>query len=275
MFPITFVTRRDQEAAAGRLGVPVAVIKAVTAVEARGSGFIKGTDLPLILFEGHHFHKLTGGRFDRHAPHVSYPKWTKAHYKGGRGEYDRLTDALALVPEDAEPALQSTSWGMFQIMGFNCEAAGHPSATAMVNAFSTGEGAQLDGFVSFVLSNPKMAAALRSEDWADFARRYNGPGFEQNQYDRKLVTEFVKSKRALAEEGAGDRLTLERGDMAALQAALNMELRVGLVVDGWIGAKTKAALIQYQEREGLTCTGEPDRDTCARLGLDLSCYEGE
>jgi hypothetical protein len=267
MFPITFISRADQERAADRLGVDVAVVKAVTAVEARGSGFIRNTDLPLILFEGHHFHKLTRGKFDNHHPHLSYPKWTKAHYKGGRGEYDRLIEALSLVPDDPEPALKSTSWGMFQIMGFNHEAAGHPTAAAMVNAFSTGEGPQLDGFVSFVLSNPTMAASLRERDWAEFARRYNGPGFKKNDYDTKLVSEFARARARLEEEAAGGTLPMERGDAAALQAALNVAIDAGLVTDGWMGNKTRAALIQFQEREGLPETGELDRETAARLGL--------
>ena len=73
--------------AARSIGVDVAVLRAVTAIEARGTGFIAGTDLPLILFEGHHFHRRTGGRYARDYPSVSYPKWDRSKYRGSRGEY--------------------------------------------------------------------------------------------------------------------------------------------------------------------------------------------
>ena len=72
--------RDDLVAAARELNVSVEVVKAVASVEARGTGFISGTDLPIILFEGHHFHRFTGGRYDKDFPSISYPKWTQRFY---------------------------------------------------------------------------------------------------------------------------------------------------------------------------------------------------
>ncbi len=274
MFPVSFITRHDQINAAKRLGVDVAVIKAVTAVEARGTGFIKNTDLPAILFEGHWFHKFTRGVHDNHHPHLSYRSWTKKYYKGGRGEYDRLIEAIGICGEP-DAALKSASWGLFQIMGFNHELAGYPDVQTYVNAIAVSEGAQLDAFVSFVLAQPAMVDHLREKRWADFARRYNGPGYQQNQYDTKLAAEFTRARHQMTEAEIGESLALERGDTAALQSALNVAVGANLVTDGWMGARTRSALIIFQEREGLPETGKVDPETCTRLGLDLGAYVEE
>ena len=100
------------------LMVEEAALHAVAAVESSGSGFLAPpSDLPKVLFEGHAFHRLTQGRFDDVEPTLSFPKWTKEHYAGSAlGEWKRLERAKEL---DRAAALQSASWGMFQIMGFN------------------------------------------------------------------------------------------------------------------------------------------------------------
>lgn len=257
MYQVSYITNRAQRLAAERLGVEVAVIEAVMAVEARGDGFIRGTDLPVILFEGHIFHRETGGRFTDKHPSISYRSWTKAHYKGGRGEYDRLLAAMAL---DEDVALSSASWGLFQIMGFNHQAAGFGSVQDFVNAQATGEDHQLLAFASFVAANGAMLAALSAHDWAGFARRYNGPGYRQNAYDTKLAAEFARARRR------GD--DPERGDIAAVQAALNVAVAAGLAVDGWMGPRTEAAIRTYQEREGLELDGAVTPALLAALGIE-------
>ena len=226
------------------------------AVEARGSGFIKGTDLPAILFEGHKFCKFTGGTYDKSHPSLSYSKWTKEHYAGGRGEYKRIAQAAKL---DTRAALRSASWGLFQIMGFNHRQCGFLTVEDFVNEMSLGEDRHLHAFVEYILADDAMARTLRSEDWADFARRYNGPGYKANQYDTKLAAEFAKARA----EPDG----LLRGDLAAVQAALNIVMDIGLTVDGWMGPKTRGAILAYQEVQGLPLTGEPDEATREALGL--------
>jgi hypothetical protein len=174
--------------------------------------------MPWDLFEGHWFHRLTRGVYTDRYPHLSYPTWTKKFYKGGRGEYDRLIEAIGLGDEP-DPALKSASWGLFQIMGFNHELAGFPDVRSFANAMATSEGAQLDAFVSFVLAQPIMAEHLREKKWAEFAKRYNGPGYQQNQYDTKLAAEFTRARQQMTEAVIGESLATERGDTAAIQSA--------------------------------------------------------
>jgi hypothetical protein len=266
-FPISFVTRRDKVDAAELLGTSVEVIEAVTAVEARGSGFITQTTWPIILFEGHIFHRHSGGRFSDDHPTISHRSWTKKNYRGGRREYDRLSRALALCGDDPTAALKSCSWGMFQIMGFNHEASGFKTVTDFVNAMATGEREQLIAFCQFVLSNESMARALRDQDWAGFARRYNGPGYKANRYDTKLAAAFAQARRT-AQDPESDAKTEERNRMVQVQAALNAAVGAGLSPDGWIGPKTRGALEAFQKEAGLPVTGDPDTATIDALGLE-------
>jgi hypothetical protein len=107
------------------LEVEAAALRAVAAVEAAGSGFLPNDPArPKILFEGHAFHRLTGGRFATQRPDLSYVKWDRTKYSGTlKGEWARLEAACNL---DRAAALQAASWGMFQIMGFNYAYCGCP-----------------------------------------------------------------------------------------------------------------------------------------------------
>jgi len=171
------------------LNVSVAALRAVAAVESAGDGFLVAPpELPKILFEGHAFHRLTQGRFDTAHPTLSYPKWTKQFYsKTGAGEWTRLNAACAL---DRRAALQSASWGMFQIMGFNYGLCGYADVDAFVAQQKAGAAEQLECFVRFI-SRDVFLSALRERRWAAFARAYNGPGYKLNQYDTKLAAAYA------------------------------------------------------------------------------------
>lgn len=180
------LTEADWQRAAQTLGVDVATIKAVAEVEASRSGFL-ADGRPKILFEAHQFSERTGGRFDRSHPGISSPRWNRDLYVGGAGEHTRLAEALAL---DRTAALESASWGRFQIMGFNHEAAGFANVDDFVAAMRQGEGRQLDAFVNFIRADAAMHRALQAHDWAGFAERYNGERYAENQYDTRLADAY-------------------------------------------------------------------------------------
>lgn len=181
----------DFKRAAGALSCEEACIKAVAEVESRGSGFL-GSSRPKILFEAHIFSKRTHRQHDKTHTDISSKSWNKSLYLGGEKEYTRLEAAMAL---DAEAALQSASWGRFQIMGFNHSACGYKTVMGFVRAMYQSEGKQLDAFVKFLQSS-KLATALREKRWADFARGYNGPGYAANKYDEKLKDAYEKFSAA-------------------------------------------------------------------------------
>lgn len=198
------ISMADIKDAASKLSVEFAALAAVTSVESAGSGFVGG--LPKILFEGHVFwRELKKRAIDpTTAPSgfgdVLYPKWTKAFYRGGSAEHDRLAKAkecakaLNLSEVDAaEVANAAASWGLFQILGANFADCGYNSATAFAAAMHTGEKEQLDAVCKFIERNPIMKDALMNRDWAAFARAYNGPAYAKNRYDQKLAAAYARA----------------------------------------------------------------------------------
>ncbi|QMV33374.1 hypothetical protein F1_00010 [Ralstonia phage Heva] len=187
------LTADDYARAATALGVPVAAVKAVTEVESNGKGFLPD-GRPLILFERHIMrrqlvaagHAMDAARYNLTDPNIVNSK--PGGYVGGAGEWDRLARAIEI---NRPAALESASWGLFQIMGFHWKLLGFASVQAFVNAMYTSEGAQLDAFVAFVKANPNLLRALRAKNWPDFARGYNGPNFAANKYDAKLAAAYA------------------------------------------------------------------------------------
>ena len=180
------LTSEGLAAAADRLGVKAPEVWAVISVETHGTGFIASRQ-PQILFERHIFAHLTAGRYNSTNPDLS------ASTPGGYGscgphQYARLQQAVAL---DREAALQSASWGMAQIMGSNCKAAGFTDVDTMVGAMLDSEDAHLMAMVQFILAN-HLQPYLQVHDWASFARGYNGPNYVINRYDVQLRGNYQK-----------------------------------------------------------------------------------
>jgi len=240
--------------AAASLGVDPPALWAVLTVETSGCGFLPDRR-PKILFERHWFSRLTHGRFDADPSGISNPV-AGGYGAGGAPQYERLAQAMAL---DADAALQSTSWGLGQIMGFNAVAAGCANVNALVAASQDSEDAQLRAMAAFV-QHANLADSLRRGDWAQFALHYNGTDFQKNKYDQKLD---LFHKRYL--QGPMPDLTV-RGVQLGL-----MVLGYGGngFVDGWFGAATQRALMRYQQQAGLPVSGAIDAATQARLWGDL------
>lgn len=179
--------------AAVRLCCEEAAIRAVAAVEAGPEGAFLDTGEPVILFERHIFHRLTGGKYDgATAPNVPGAAAVISKRRpGGYGRYSdqhpRLQGAAAL---DREAALKSASWGLFQILGVNHAQAGHGTIQSFVNAMYRSVDDHLSAFVSFILKDERLVMALRTKKWADFARIYNGPNYAKNRYDVKMREAF-------------------------------------------------------------------------------------
>lgn len=66
---------------------------------------------------------------------------------------------------DRQAALESASWGLPQLMGFNASKLGYTNVDGMVQAFIVDEDAQLDGARRFIASNAPLALAFRQKVW--------------------------------------------------------------------------------------------------------------
>ncbi len=188
------LTEADYVEAAGRLGCSVAAVKAVAEVESLGRGFLPD-GRPAILFEAHVFDRLTKGKFrnavDRFGVPLSVPEWRRDLYgASGAHQYRRLEDAMKL---DERAAVFATSWGTFQVMGFNFASLGYPDIDTFREVISAQDEARehLDMFVQFILING-LDDELRDKRWAAFARGYNGPAFAKNRYDTKIALAYAR-----------------------------------------------------------------------------------
>lgn len=172
----------DLVTAADRLGVPLASIYAVNEVESKGKGILDNGK-PVILFERHIMYRqlaITN-------PALVNPK--PGGYIGGTAEHQRL--AMARLIDD-NAALESASWGAFQIMGFHWKRLGYASVQEFVAAMSAGESQQFDAFTRFIETDPGLHKALKARKWAEFAKLYNGPDYLRNLYDTKLQRAYER-----------------------------------------------------------------------------------
>ncbi|MEH6565105.1 MAG: N-acetylmuramidase family protein [Halopseudomonas sp.] len=189
----------DLIAAADRLGVGLASIKAVNEVESRGEGFF-APGKPAILYERHVMHDLLSASHDAQdvaelaALHPNLISTAPGGYAGGVSEYPRLARARMI---DAEAATGACSWGAFQIMGYHAPRLGYASAQAMADAMQQSEAEHLEAFVRFIEADPALHKALKARKWAAFAKGYNGPAYARNLYDVKLARAYARHRELI------------------------------------------------------------------------------
>lgn len=191
--PVKKITLDELALLACKYGLHLADLQTIYEVETAGNGFISNGN-PKILFERHWFSKLTSGLYDVAHPDISGPYKDPKHqsyYKGPLGEWGRFDKAQAL---NRNAAIQSSSWGAGQIMGFHYKDLGFATPQAFLTENFKGEYEQFNIMLKF-LSLPKnkaMFTALKDRQWTTFAKLYNGPGYKVNKYDTKLAAAHKK-----------------------------------------------------------------------------------
>lgn len=192
-----YLTEEDYTEAAKQLNVSRVTIKAVVQVESVGAGFLPDGSCKM-LFERHKFYTCLSRK--RSAVEIQrlvhdHPKIINKEsggYSDGEKEHRRLKQAI-LIDEDC--ALRSSSWGMFQIMGFSYRLAGYQSVKEFVEAMKVNERNHLHAFVRFIQADDDLHKALQNWDWATFARLYNGPKYAEHNYDKRLALAFDGFKK--------------------------------------------------------------------------------
>ena len=183
------VTDRDWESAASVLGVRPEALKAIKEVETGRMGAFGTDQRPAALFEAHLFWRNLGAigkdpaaLSSRH-PGILSKTWNRGLYKGGPAEYGRLREAWQISPV---AAVKSASFGFPQIIGQN-----FPDPLRYLAESYRSETDQLGYFVQF-LKTSGIVVPLKALDWVGVAKRYNGPGYAANRYDRKLAEAYQR-----------------------------------------------------------------------------------
>lgn len=196
LFPVPFliynmISESKFQEVANSLGVEPNVLKAVSIVESKGEGFLPDGQ-PKILFEPHRFwanlvkngidpNKYTKGNED-----ILYKKWGSKPYGKYSEQHSRLQRASKI---DRDAALESASWGMFQVMGENWKSLGYNSLQEFINDAYKNEDAHFEMFIRFIKAN-NLIKYLKTKEWTKFASGYNGPGYKENNYDEKMKKEY-------------------------------------------------------------------------------------
>lgn len=278
----------DVAAAAARIGVTEAHLRAVFEVETDGSGFdTRGR--PDILPERHVFYRELsdqvvgkGGKVTYKATPqrdqavrlgLAYPKWgAKPYPRSSDGCYALLAQMCEV---DETAALKSCSWGLGQVMGNEYDEAGYSSVQSMVDDFCDSELAQLNGMCNLI-KHRRLDDALRNGQWATFALHYNGSGYKKNRYDTRLKAAYDKWSKRLATPSAppveSDDGALRVGSagmrVKALQELLTSKGYHLGKADGDFGNLTRDAVNAWKADNGvspITADGAVDGPTMAKI----------
>jgi hypothetical protein len=190
------LTDADYINAAKALGCQPEAIRAVSEVESSGAPFLP-SGKPKILFEPHHFSKATHHVYDKTFPQVStlHPPHRGPGLHAYGSNEDQWTNLTLAALLDRRLAIESASWGRFQVLGKSWHQIGAASLDAFLTIMFTSEKSQLDGFVAFVKHN-HLAGALKHLNWRAFALGYNGQSYAKQHYDVKIAHKFQQLMHA-------------------------------------------------------------------------------
>jgi hypothetical protein len=170
------ITTQEIKEIAREFHLPYSKVQAIKTVESGGRGFDSGTGKIIIQFEP--------SWFKRKAPYTPSGKWSLNGVERQSQEWIAFNDAFAKNPN---AAMESTSLGMMQVMGFHYKLLSFKSVGEMWDYAKISEANQLRLGLRFIKSNKKMFNALVNGDWKTVAYYYNGSNYKVNNYDVKLA----------------------------------------------------------------------------------------
>ena len=188
------LTEGDYKRAAAELGVDVAAIKALSAIEAGNQPFY-APGKPTINFDLSVFRsalKKAGINVNtarKQAPVAFAGVNTKKYGSYGAAQQARLDNACQVSKRVAQ---ESTFWGMFQLGGFTYRLCGCANVDEMVAKMCKSADEQLELFINYVRS-AGLVQYIKNHNWLSFARIYNGKK-RASYYASRLAAAYNKYK---------------------------------------------------------------------------------
>lgn len=143
-----------------------AMFLAFIEVESGGRGFDARTGKLIIQFEPTWFR--------RKAPYAPSGKWSLNKVDVQSKEWEAFNDAFRI---DSNAAMESTSIGLPQIMGFHYKRLGYGTVGAMWDDFKKGEDRQVSALARFILTDKNLYRAIQQKDFHKIASIYNGKDY--------------------------------------------------------------------------------------------------
>ncbi len=154
----------------------VAALLAFIEVETGGKGFDDKTGKLLIQFEP--------VWFKRNAPYAPSGLWSVNKVDVQSKEWLAFNDAFK---KNSTAAMESTSIGLSQIMGFHWKRFGYKTVGAMWGDAKKGLDRQMWQLIKFIGTDANLQKALDNKDWNTVASIYNGSGYKElaKKYNRE------------------------------------------------------------------------------------------
>lgn len=166
---------------------------AIIEVETGGRGFDLATGKIIIQFEPSWFRKKE--------PYAPTGAWSVNNVDIQRKEWEAFNSAFKINPT---AAMESTSVGLGQIMGFHWKRLGYGSVGEMWDHAKTGVEGQLDQIIKFLTSDSRLRASIERKDWHTVASIYNGAGYKalakkigREPYNISLADAYKRYKQDL------------------------------------------------------------------------------
>lgn len=157
-------------------GLELAELKTIIAVETGNVGFAADTGKIIIQFEP--------SWFKRKSPYAPSGAWSVNGVERQSREWIAFNDAFK---KDPKAAMESTSIGLPQIMGFHYKTLGYRTVGEMWDDAKKGLYQQLLQLVRFIVSQPALFKAIKAKNWHLVATYYNGSGYKElaKKYNRE------------------------------------------------------------------------------------------
>lgn len=173
---------------ASEFNIEFAALMAFIEVESSGKGFDPATGRIMIQFEPAWFCKL--------APGAPGGEWSANKVDRQPAEWRAFNSAYAINPD---AAMQSTSIGLGQVMGFHYKRLGYATVGAMWDAAKRSEEIQIWQIAKFITTDSNLMNALKNKSWHMVATLYNGAGYKalaarlgRTPYDISLREAYLK-----------------------------------------------------------------------------------
>lgn len=162
-------------------------VMAFLETETGGKGFNDDGKI-IIQFEPSWFKKL--------APYQPSGLWSLNKVDVQSKEWLAFNSAFS---EDPTHAMQATSIGLGQIMGFQWSTLDYPSVNAMWDDAKKGLDRQIWQVCKLIASNPRLLKALNEHNWDVVASIYNGAKYKElalslgrTPYDKTMSINYTK-----------------------------------------------------------------------------------
>jgi hypothetical protein len=164
-------------------GFDPAVMLSFIEVETGGKGFDTNTGKIMIQFEPSWFKKK--------APYAPSGVWSLNKVDVQSKEWIAFNDAFKLNPN---AAMESTSIGLGQIMGFHYKRLGFKSVGEMWDFAKLSLEQQIWQIAKFIDTDRNLKNAIETKDWFTIAKIYNGSGFMEiaRKYGREPYDKSMK-----------------------------------------------------------------------------------